>query len=261
MPLSIDSSAPVRPARSRLGRTTAFVAAGVAVAALALAAPIAASALPAAPSVTLNENTASSGGYVTVTVADFQPNEAVAVTFDSTPMDNYVEAGTQGETSSTGGYVTDAYIPGTPALGTHDITVTGATTGPVSAQITIVASPTASMSATSIPLSTYQSTGATVTFTGFPAGATIDTGIGSTSSGTGTGSVTADSSGVATVTYVPTAGDGFDTVGSYVITASTDAGNIVARAAFTVTANAVVAPAAPAADPAAAVRRAATFTG
>jgi hypothetical protein len=225
------------------------------------AAPLAADAAPGA-TVTSNVTTASGNGYVTLTAAGFQPNEDLTVTLDGSPVSNYVEdPGMQDVADPTGAYVTDVYIAAGAALGAHTLTITGTDTGAASTPITIVANPTASVTPASLQLSAYQSTGVTATFTGFPAGAAVEFHIASPGMGDSIGTGTANSSGVATVHFVPTAGSGFNSVGTYSIGAGTTTDNITSGVQFTVTANAVVAPAAPVAGPATPVTRAASFTG
>jgi hypothetical protein len=259
--LSVDSSASTRPARSSRRRPAAFLAAGVAAAALVIAAPLAAQAAPSA-TVTSNVSTASGNAYVTLTAAGFLPDEDLTVTLDGSAVDEYVEgSGVQDVADSTGAYVTDVYIPAGTTLGAHNLTVTGGTTAPASTSINIVANPTASVTPASVQLSAYQSTGVTATFTGFPAGAAVEFHMASSGMGDGIGTGTADSSGAATVHFVPTAGSGFDGVGTYAIGANTTDDSITSNVQFTVTANAVVAPTAPVADPATPVTRAASFTG
>jgi hypothetical protein len=225
------------------------------------AAPLAANAGPGA-TVSSNVSTASANGYVTLTAAGFAPNDDLTVTLDGSPVSDYVEdPGVQDVADETGAYVTDVYIAAGATVGSHTLTVTGATAGPASTSITIVANPTASVTPASLQLSAYQSTGVTATFTGFPAGAAVEFHIASPGMGDTIGTGTANSSGVATVHFVPTAGSGFSSVGTYAISAGTTADNITSGVQFTVTANAVVAPAAPVADPATPVTRAASFTG
>jgi hypothetical protein len=240
--------------------------AGAAAAALALAAPLAADA--AAPAATVTPAAATPTGYVELSATGLAPNEAVTVTFDSAAASDYVlNNGVQDQTDASGAYDTQVYVPGNATLGSHTITVTG--TGPTdsaSATVNVVAPPTATVSAPSIALSAYLRTGETATFTGFAPNSTIQAGIGGPGYGNGLGSFTVNGNGVVTVPFVPTAGNGFTTVGTYQISAISADQSIVSRVTFTVTADPVapVVPAAPPAAPAApatAVKGAATFTG
>jgi hypothetical protein len=259
--LSVDSSASTRPARSSRRRPAAFLAAGVAAAALVIAAPLAAQAAPSA-TLTSNVSIASGNGYVTLTATGFQPEEDLTVTLDGSTVSDYVEgSGVKDVADSTGAYVTDVYIPGGTALGSHTLAISGGVTGAASTPLTVVANPTASVTPASVQLSAYQSAGVTATFTGFPGGAAVEFHIASSGMGDGIGTGTADSTGVATVHFVPAAGSGFAGVGTYAIGANTTDDSITSNVQFTVTANAVVAPAAPVADPATPVTRAASFTG
>lgn len=244
--------------RAKLGRSGLLVSAGLTALALALGGAATANAAPA-PTVSSNPTTASARGQVTLTADGFQPNEALTVTFDSSTMNTYADTGfTQGIADSTGHYVAAAYLPDSATVGTHTITVTGATSGPASTPITVVAQPTASVAPSTVALSAYHSTGVTATFTGFTPGSTVAFGISSPGLGDAAGpDAVVGSSGIVTITYVPTAGTNFFGPGAYQLSAFTTTGDIVAQAAsFTVTPDA-----APVAGPATPVKSTASFTG
>ncbi len=249
--------------RFRLKRSAMLVSAGIVAAALAVAGPIAANAVTP-PTVTSNTSTASAYGQVVLTVDGFQPNEALTVTFDSSSLTTYADTGyTQGFADATGHYVAAAYLPGTATVGAHTITVTGATTPAATTPITVVAQPTAAANPSSVALSSYLSKGVTATFTGFAPGSTVSFGISNPGMGDPAGpDAVVGASGVVSITYVPTAGSPFANQGTYQLSAFTKSGNVLAQAAtFVVTPNAVVAPTAPVAAPAAPVKNTASFTG
>ncbi|MGN6760754.1 MAG: hypothetical protein ACTHJI_05430 [Leifsonia sp.] len=259
-----STSSSVAASRSRWRRPSLIASTGLVAAALVFGGTLAAHAGPPTASVTSSSATATANGTVTLTAANFAPNDTLSVTFDSAPLTTSAGSGfTQDTADASGNYVATAYLPSTATVGAHTITVTGATTGAVTTPITIVAQPTGSVSPASQALSAYLSTGVTATFTGFAPGTTVTFGIATTAMGNQVGSpVVVGASGTATLTFVPTATSGFSSVGTYSISAFSSAGDIAAvPASFTVTANPVVAPAAPVATPAAPVKQTASFTG
>lgn len=246
-------------------RSGLIISAGLLAGALALGGTVAANAASPA-TVTSSSSTATANAQLTVTADGFAPNESLALTLDgSTALDTYAAAPfTTNFADASGHYVATAYLPRTLALGAHTITVTGVTTGAVSTPVTIVASPSGSVTPATVALSAYLSKGVTVTFSGFTPGDTVTFGLGDQGSGGTVGSpVTVGASGVATLTYMPTAGAHFSTVGTYTFGASAGDGSIVAQfATLTVTADpSTPAPAAPVAAPAVPVKQAASFTG
>ncbi|WP_279365730.1 hypothetical protein [Microbacterium testaceum] len=129
------------------------------------------------------------------------------------------------------------------------------------APITVVAQPTSSVTPATLPVSTYQKSGVTATFSGFAPGATVSFSIGNLGSGDTAGpDAVADASGTVTLRYVPEAGSNYAGEGEYFLGAFSDGGAVrAAQLTFAVTADAA-APA-PVAGPATPVKRAATFTG
>lgn len=258
------SSASSTPSRFNLRRSALIVSAGLFAGALALGGTVAANAATA--TVTTSSSTATANGQLDVTANGFAANEPLTVTLDgSTALNTYAAAPyTKDVADASGNYVATAYLPSSLSLGAHTITVTGATTGAVAAPITVVASPTSSVTPATVALSAYLSKGVTVTFTGFTPGDTVTFSLGDQGSGGTVGSpVTVGASGVATLTYVPTAGAHYSTVGTYTFGASAGNGSIVAQfATLTVTADpAAATPTAPVAAPAAPVKQTASFTG
>lgn len=240
-----------------------ILSAGLVAGALALGGTVAANAAPS-PAVSSSATTATANGQLTLTVDNFQPNEHLTVTFDSSALTTFTDAPfTQDVADGSGHYVTTAYLPSTATAGAHTITVTGTSTAAISTPITIVAHPTSAVTPSSVALSAYLSKGVTATFTGFAPGATVSFGISSPGTGDQAGpDVLVGPSGTATITYKPTAGAQFSSAGTYMLSAFTGGGSIVAQpAVFTVTPDAVVAPAAPVAAPAAPVKNTASFTG
>lgn len=260
-----STSSTVSTTRSRWRRPSLIASTGLLAAALVLGGSLVAHAGQiSTATVTSSSATATANGVVTLTAANFQPNETLSVTFDSAPLTTSAGSGfTQDTADASGNYVATAYLPSSATVGAHTITVTGATTGPVTTAITIVTSPTGSVSPASLALSAYLSTGVTATFTGFAPGTTVTFGISTSAMGNQVGSpVVVGASGTATLTYAATAGGSFSSVGTYSLSAFSSAGDIVAQPVnFTVTANPVVAPAAPVATPAAPVKQTASFTG
>jgi len=237
-----STSSSVAASRSRWRRPSLIASTGLVAAALVFGGTLAAHAGPPAASVTSSSATATANGTVTLTEANFAPNDTLSVTFDSAPLTTSAGSGfTQDTADASGNYVATAYLPSTATVGAHTITVSPA----------------------SEALSAYLSTGVTATFTGFAPGTTVTFGIATTAMGNQVGSpVVVGASGTATLTFVPTATSGFSSVGTYSISAFSSAGDIAAvPAGFTVTANPVVAPAAPVATPAAPVKQTASFTG
>ncbi|MGO4534189.1 hypothetical protein [Leifsonia sp. 2MCAF36] len=251
------------PTRSQARRSALIVSAGLIAATLSLGGTVAAQAAPLATA-TVNAPTATADGQLTLTVDGFAANEPLTVTFDSSPLTTYPDSAyTQDTTDGLGQYVATVYVPSAATVGTHAITVTGATTGPAATAITLIAAPTSSVSPSTVALSAYLSTGVTVTFRNFTPNSTVSFGLGDQGSGGPVGSpVVVDLSGVATLHYVATAGTQYSTPGTYTFTAFNADGSLVAEpATLTVTADPAAAPAAPVAAPAAPVKHVASFTG
>jgi hypothetical protein len=259
-----STSSSVAASRSRWRRPSLIASTGAIAVALVFGGTLAAHAGPVSASVTSSSSTATANGTVTLTAAGFQPGETLTITFDSSPLITSASSNfTQNTADATGNYVATAYLPSTATVGTHTITVTGATTAPVSTPIAIVAAPTGTVSPASLTLAAYTSTGVTATFTGFAPGSTVSFGIATSAMGNQVGTpVVVGTDGTATLTFVPTASSGFSSVGTYTLSAFNSTNNIAAQpVTFTVTANPVVAPTAPVAAPAAPVKQTASFTG
>ncbi len=256
----MPSALSTKPAttRSKLSRSGLFVSVGL-VAALVIGVPVAASAAPPA-TVVLTSTTATASASVGITASGFAANEALTFTLDGATLPTYPgSTNTAGTADAAGTFQGSATIPAATAVGTHTVAVTGTTKVAAFTTITIVAQPTSSVDTPSVSLSAYTAKGVTATFTGFTPGATVSFGIDNGGSGGAAGAdAVANASGVVTLTYVPTAGSSFSTVGSYTLSAFTAAGSIRAQpATFTVVADSAVAPATPATP----VQKQASFTG
>lgn len=258
--MSIQSSS----SRSVLRRSAAVVATGLIAAAAALGG--AAVAQAASGTVTPSTTTVTPGGFVTLTVEGFSPEETLSFTLDdTTPLRTYADNGGAESTDANGDYVGNATLPRDAAVGSHSISVTDSSgSNTASTVVTVVPQPTSSVTPSSLALSDYLTNGVTATFSGFEPGATVSLGIANEGSGDKVGSdAVAGPTGDVTFRYVPQAGGNYANVGSYRLTAaSRDFSFVSEPAEFTVTADqASTAAPAPVAGPATPVKRAATFTG
>jgi hypothetical protein len=231
-----------------------LIAAAVTAMALAVAGPLAANAAPSA-GITLSVSEASPNGSFTVTAADFQPNEHLTLSFDSKDI-------ADANADATGAATLYGYVaPGT-ALGVQQVTVTGDVTGAVSTDLTIVAQPTISLSASTVTLSQLNGTGLTATVKGFQPGETIQFGYGTGNSGSNFGDlVKADADGAATIAVTAEAlfGRSATEAQTLYISAGNEEYNVVTGSA---TLQIVADPASPApAAPAVPVKGTASFTG
>jgi hypothetical protein len=223
-------------------------------AALSVSAPLAANAA-GDPSISTNVAEASVYGSIQVTADGFAPEEELTVSFDS------ADQGTQ-RADAAGHLVQWAYVPDGTTLGTHQVHVTGATSGTQTAEITVVASPVATLSASTVTQAQLKGAGITATVTGFAPGETVQFGYGTGNSGSLFGDpVTADSDGVATiaVTWTVLFGSDSNYVGTVYITAANEANSISSTSA-TLVITADQAPVTPA-TPAVPVKATASFTG
>jgi hypothetical protein len=246
------------------------VATGLIAAAAALGG--AAVAQAATGTVTPSTTTVTPGGFVTLTVEGFTPEEFLSFELDgTTPLRTYAVNGGAEVADANGDYVGDATLPRDAAVGSHTISVTDSSaSNTASTVVTVVPQPTSSVTPSSIALSDYLANGVTATFSGFEPGATVSFGVSNEGSGDQVGSdVLAGPTGDVTFRYVPQAGGNYANAGSYrLLAASEDLSYVSEPAEFTVTADQAspadqVSPAAPApvAGPATPVKRAATFTG
>lgn len=168
--------------------SAALIAAG-----LAVAAPMAANAADPT-SISLSATEVSTNGSFTVTATGFAADEALTLSLDSTDMNSDAVADADGAAELYG------YVSPKTTLGVHEVTVTGVTTGPVSAELTVVAGPTLTLSASTVTLSQLNGAGLTATAKGFEPGETVAFGAGTGNSGGPLGEpVTADEDGVATI--------------------------------------------------------------
>lgn len=266
--MSVAPSDHPRSVRTRLGRRGLLVSAAVAAFALAFSSAVAADAA-GVPTATVNTNTATARGQVTLTLANYQPSESLTVTLDGSPAQTYPNPGyAQNTTDASGSYSAAVYFPSSITTGAHILSVAGSasamTSTPTPIPITIVPQPTGSVTPSTVVVSAYQSTGVTVTFSGFTPGTSVVFGVGNQSSGGPIGNpVTADATGTATIHYVPTVGSPYSTAGTYTLSAYGSAGSYAAKQlTLIVTADpAPAAPPAPVAAPATPVKQTASFTG
>jgi len=223
-------------------------------AALSVTAPLAATAA-GAPSISLSATQASVSGSIKVTATDFAPNEQLTVSFDSS------DQGSQ-NASAEGSAVMYAMVPGGTTLGTHEVHITGATSGELTAEVTVVAQPVLTLSASTVTQSQLNGAGITATVTGFAPGETVEFGAGTGNSGGPLGTpVVADANGVATIAVTSQSlfGGASDYTGVLYISAGNEASNIRSTSVtLAITADATpVTPAMPAVP----VKAAASFTG
>ncbi|WP_158861808.1 hypothetical protein [Leifsonia sp. AG29] len=241
-------------------RTAALLSAGVLALGLAIGAPVAAEAVPSTTLVS-SATTVTANGQVTLTAAGFTAGEALAFSLDSDPLPTYGQVSESAD--ATGKYSGVAVIPTGTTLGTHTITVTGASSPSATATIDVITKPTSSVSPATSALSDYLSTGVTATFSGFAPGSTVQFSIYTPVMGDPAGpDVVVGASGVVTLHFVPKPGSNYANPGTYGLGAMTDTLNIqAAPLSFEVTANPVVSAPAPVAAPATPVNAPATFTG
>lgn len=234
-----------------------LVSVGLAAAALVFGGSLAANAVTA-PTVSLNVSTATAYGDLEVTADGFPPNEALKFAVDSTDP-------TSATADAQGHLVETVYVPEGSATGAHKVNVSGTTTPEQSAAFTVVASPTASLGASTVTFSQFNGTGTTATVTGFTAGDKVQFGYGTGGSGGAFGDpVTVGADGVATISVTSQAVFGSATVEPRIIyiSANNATDNIRSgQVTLTIVANPAATPAPAPAAPAVPVKGSVSFTG
>ncbi len=260
---------------SALKRTTALVSTGLLAAAMLFGGTTAAQAI-ADPSLESSSSTATAGGTVVLTASGFEPGTELAFVIDlQEELVTYPVDGGPVAAGQDGTYKGSAVLPESLEPGAHEVAVVNRDAlAPdarerellprfASTEITIVATPTSSVTPASQSLSSYLKNGVTATFTGFEPGATVSFGIGNEGSGDQAGpDQVADANGTVVLRFVPEVGTNYANEGTYFLSAFSNGFAVsAAPVSFVVTADAAATPSAPVAAPAKPVKRAATFTG
>lgn len=265
-PSPTSSSPASAPSRARRRRPALLTAAFLLVAGVGLAAPLTASAAPAA-SVDVIGTTMSPYGALQVTgVTGFTPDEALTFLLDGVDVTNQLVVTT---TESTGDitqvlgnlhFTTD----GGGSVGSHTLTATDASASQTaSVSLTVIPSPVPSPATITRTVAQMRSTGVTVRFDGFLPGETVTVGMASQVNGSPCGApLVADATGSVTATCVWDAAyaqrfGSTPAAGEYIVGANNAIFTIYSDAAQVV----VAAPTPPPAAPAVPVEDDATFTG